>query len=120
VRIYLDDCSDSNRLANFLQQAGHIVQNPRGANIMGADDPVHLEYAAQNQYVLMTQNPNDFLMLHYQWQQQNRSHSGIFLVYKENDVTRDMSYRDIVRAINRLIASGLPIDNQVHNLNQWR
>jgi hypothetical protein len=120
VRIYLDECADHDLLAHFLQQAGHIVQTPRIAKTIGTDDLVHLEYAAQNQYVLLTYNPNDFLLLHYQWQQQNRSHSGIFLVYKENDVTRDISYRGTVRAINRLIASSLPIANQVHNLNQWR
>ena len=120
MNIYLDECADSNLLAHFLRQAGHIVQNPRGANKRGVDDLEHLEYAAQNQYVLLTFNPKDFLNLHQQWQQQNRSHSGILLVYRDNDVTRDMRYVDIVRAINRLLTSGLPIVNQVHTLNQWR
>ena len=120
MRIYLDECADSNLLGRFLQQAGHIVQNPRGTNKMGVDDLEHLEYAAQNQYVLLTFNPKDFLNLHQQWQQQNRSHSGILLVYQDNDVTRDMGYVDIVRAINRLFTSGLPIANQAHILNHWR
>jgi predicted nuclease of predicted toxin-antitoxin system len=120
VRIYLDECADSNLLANFLQQAGHVVQTPRAANKIRVDDSEHLEYAAQNQYVLLTFNPKDFLNLHQQWQQQNRSHSGILFVYRDNDVTRDMRYVDIVRAINRLLTSGLPIANQVHILNQWR
>jgi len=120
LKIYLDECADSNLLAHFLQQAGHIVQTPRGANKMKADDSVHLDYAAQNQYALLTFNPDDFRDLHDQWQQQNRSHSGILLVYRDNDVTRDMRYGDMVRAIDRLLASGLSIVDQVHILNQWR
>jgi len=120
VKIYLDDCSDSNLLAELLQQAGHIVQNPRGANKVGVDDLEHLEYAAQNQYVLLTFNAKHFRQLHAQWQQQGRSHAGIFLVYFDNDVTRDMRYLDIVQAIDLLLASGLPIANQIHTLNQWR
>ena len=120
MRIYLDDCADHNLLALFLRQAGHIVQTPRGVNKTGAEDSEHLEYAAQNQYVLLTFNPKDFINLHHQWQQQNRSHSGILVVYRDNDVTRDMRYRDIVRVINRLLTSGLLIANQVHVLNQWR
>ncbi len=48
------------------------------------------------------------------------THSGIFVVYFDNDTRRDMSDHDIVRAIDNLLASGLPIVNEFHILNQWR
>ncbi len=120
MKIYLDECADHDLLAHLLWQAGHFVQNPRAINLTGVDDAVQLEYATQNQYALLTFNPDDFRDLHDQWQQQNRSHSGILLVYRDNDVTRDMRYGDMVRAIDRLLASGLSIVDQVHILNQWR
>ena len=94
MRIYLDECADHDLLAYFLRQAGHTVQTPRDANKKGVDDPEHLEYATQHQYVLLTLNPQDFVNLHHQWRQQNRSHLGILLVYRENDVTRDMRYSE--------------------------
>ena len=65
-------------------------------------------------------NPDDFILLHADWQAQGRSHSGILLVYKDNIKGKDMSPQEVARAIGNLMASGLPIDNEIHTLNQWR
>ena len=118
--IYLDDCSDHNRLIHSLTQAGHTVISPRTADTTGWNDPDHLEYAATHGYLLLTHNPSDFLRLHRDWQEQGRTHSGIFVIYRDNNVRKDMSYADTVRAIANLLASGLPIVNEIYILNQWR
>ncbi|MCS6858926.1 MAG: hypothetical protein NZT92_01240 [Abditibacteriales bacterium] len=57
---------------------------------------------------------------HRDWQAQGRAHSGIFAVYFDNDRRRDMKSPDIVRAIDNLLASGVPIANEFRILNQWR
>jgi hypothetical protein len=120
LSIYLDDCADSDTLAVCLRQAGHRVVTPRDAGNVGIDDPDHLAYAAQQGHVLLTHNCGDFQDLHDDWQAQGQTHAGIFLVYRDNDVRRDPTPRDLVRAIARLLASGLSIANECHVLNHWR
>jgi predicted nuclease of predicted toxin-antitoxin system len=118
--LYLDDCADADLLVTFLTNAGHRVETPRSAGLSGHDDHEHLEYAAQHGLALITKNPDDFEILHHDWQAQGRTHSGILLICQDNIKGKDMNPRDIVRAISNLLASGLPIANEVHILNHWR
>jgi hypothetical protein len=120
LALYLDDCADHGNLVRLLTSAGYRVVTPREAGTKGARDPDHLAYAAAHGHVLLTLNPDDFRDLHGQWQAAGLAHAGIFLVYQENDVKRDMQHADIVRAIGKSLASGLPIENECHVLNQWR
>jgi len=41
LHLYLDDCADSNRLANTLRQAGFPTVTPREAGTSGSDDADH-------------------------------------------------------------------------------
>jgi predicted nuclease of predicted toxin-antitoxin system len=117
--IYLDDCADSDRLVSALTRAGHNIYAPRSEGTSGGDDPIHMEYAATHGYTLITKNPKDFRNLHNDYQAQGRIHSGIFLIYQDNLKGKDMEPPDIVRAISNLLASGLPIANEVHVLPHW-
>jgi hypothetical protein len=118
--IYLDDCLDRDWLIALLRHAGYTVISPREVGTDGLADPAHLEYAARHSCALLTANTDDFEALHHDWQSQGRTHAGIFLVYQEGDVTKDMTPHDIVRAIDHLMASGLPIANELHRLNFWQ
>jgi hypothetical protein len=120
LSFYLDDCSDEDLLITLLRHAGHTVISPRQARTVGWYDSDHLDYASRHDFTLITHNPQDFRYLHRMWQAQGLQHSGIFLIYRDNDPSRDMTPVDILRAIDRLIAAGLPINNMVHILNQWR
>ena len=120
MRIYLDDCADDDDLVAFLSQAGHDVHTPRTERTRGAADPRHLEYAAARDFTLVTQNPSDFRKLHAAWQAQGRTHSGILLIYQDNVRDKDMEPADVASAIDRLIASAVPIANEIHVLNHWR
>ncbi len=120
LSIYLDDNFDADLLIVLLRNAGHTVISPRDVGTSRADDDVHLEFAAQNGYSLLTANIKHFENLHADWQLQGRSHSGIFLVHYDGDMTKDMTFRDIVRAIGNLLSSGVPIANELHRLNHWR
>jgi hypothetical protein len=118
--IYLDDSADDDDLVAYLSRAGHTVYTPRSEGTRGALDPRHLEYAATHGYALITKNPDDFRKLHNDWQAQGRTHSGIWLIYQDNIKGKDMEPREIAHAIGNLLASGLPIINEIHTLNHWR
>lgn len=120
LSLYLDDCADDDTLAALLRQAGRQVSTPRVAGTSGASDHEHLDYAARHDYTLLTKDPDDFVNLHNQWQAMNRTHSGILLIYEEKEIDKNMSRAQIVVAIDNLVASGIPIANEIHTLNHWR
>lgn len=100
LRIYLDDCAYSHRLCHLLREAGHDVQVPADVTppLTGADDATHLSHAQSTHQAIVTLNAKDFKALH----DQDTDHSGILVIYKDNDPTRDMRYIDIVQAIGNL------------------
>lgn len=120
--LYLDDCSNSDLLADLLQKAGHTVVRPTDAGVAldGVDDSVHFAFASENDLTLVTKNPADFRALH----EASPNHAGILGIYQDNDVSRDMSDAEIVHAIaNVEIAAaqgGDPIPGHFFVLNEWR
>jgi hypothetical protein len=122
LKLYLDDCSNSELLTNLLRQAGHQVVRPtdESVGLTGEDDPVHFAFAASHGLTLITKNPADFKALH----DLDPRHFGILAVYQDNDPSRDMSNADIVRAIRNLEEAlqqgGPPIHGEFHILNDWR
>lgn len=120
MEFYLDDCADANDLILLLRQAGYGAHSPRAEGTRGVDDPIHLAHAAGRGYTLITKNPDDFILLHHEWQAKGRSHAGILLVYEDNIRGKDPEPADIVRAIGNLLAAGLPLANELHTLNHWR
>ena len=120
LSIYLDDSLDNDLLIALLERRGHIVISPRFVGTTGWDDYAHLEYASQHGYVLLTADVVDFQTLHIEWQRSGKHHAGIFVVHYEGNIRKDMTPYDIVRAIDNLLASGVPIHGELHRLNQWR
>jgi hypothetical protein len=86
----------------------------------GSDDPVHLTHAIRENRVLFTGNHDDFEALHDLIMQAGGHHPGIPVVRRDNDPRRDMTPAGIVRAIDKLLAAGVPIADQFVILNQWR
>lgn len=120
MHLYLDDCADDDDLVSFLTQAQHQVHTPRTEGTRGIRDRDHLRYAADHGYTLITSNPSDFRDLHHVWQRDGRSHPGILLICEDNIKGKDMEPADIARAVANLLASGVPIANELHVLNHWR
>jgi hypothetical protein len=52
--------------------------------------------------------------------QKNPHHSGLLLVYQDNDPDRDMTHADIVRAIANLEQAGITFAGACNVLNAWR
>ncbi|WP_413201117.1 DUF5615 family PIN-like protein [Nostoc piscinale] len=111
----LDEDSQAKYLVNLLQAAGYDVVTVNTAGLMNRPDSVVLDYARQNQRVLLTRNCDDFQELH----QANPVHSGILAVYQNSDATKNMSYQLIVKAIANLEAAEYILNNQFVILNQW-
>ena len=57
LNLYLDDCANSDLLADLLRQAGHTVVRPNEIGLEGEDDENHFAYAALNQLTLISKNP---------------------------------------------------------------
>jgi len=113
--LLIDEDSLAKYLVNLLRQAGHNVVTVQDINLMGNSDSVVLDYARENQRVLLTRNCDDFHNLH----QANSHHSGILTVYQSADVSKNMSYATIVKAIANLEVSNYDLNNQFVILNQW-
>ena len=120
MRVYLDDDMDANELIGLLEHEGHEVISPRRVAMRGAEDEAHLSYAAAEQYVLLTANVRDFLVLHQGWREAGRSHAGILACYRENNPRRDMTYGQVARAVSHLESAGLALQNSFQHLNMWR
>jgi len=120
MNLYLDDDMTDKWLIALLRKGGHTVVLPSDIGKAGTSDPRHLEYTIQQSLVLLTANHDDFLDLHDVILAARGTHPGILIVRFDNDSSRDMKPPDIVRAIAKLEASGVPIVNELHVLNHWR
>jgi len=124
LSIYLDDCVDDDHLIAALQKEGFKVVSPRRVGTMGWSDKAHLEFCAQQGFVILTANADDFHDLHEEWQKQGKRHAGIVAICREKDVRKHMRIKDIVSALKKLLnahcQSGLPITNEFIVLNHWR
>jgi len=120
MNLYLDDDTAERRLGTLLVQAGHGVVRPADVHRAGASDAQHLIQAMRHGLVLVTRNHDDFLDLHEVVQAAQGTHHGMLIIRFDNDPTRDMTPRHIVRALATLEAAGVPLVNQVYILNHWR
>ena len=120
MNLYLDDNSAKASLAALLRRAGHHVIVPTDLGLAGTSDPSHLAACAGQPCVLLTRDDDDFLDLHDLIQAVHGRHAGILVVRADNDPSKDLKDRDIVRALTNLEAAGVPIENEFHILNHWR
>jgi Domain of unknown function (DUF5615) len=120
MRLHLDDDSADPQLAKLLRNAGHDVAMPQALGISGQAGPVHLTHAILDTRVLLSKNYRDFEYLHNLIIVAKGDHPGILVVRQDNDPKRDLTPRGIVRAIEKLEASGISIESSYQVLNHWR
>src|SRR5437763_1974679 len=99
MELYLDDDSAEGLLVKLLRGAGHDVQIPAEIGLAGYSDPVHFTHAIGAGRVLLSRNYHDFEELHDLVLQARGHHPGILMTCRENDPTRDLSPRAVVRTI---------------------
>jgi predicted nuclease of predicted toxin-antitoxin system len=120
MRLYLDEDIASPLLARVLRNAAHDVQVPGEAGLVGRSDVVQLTHAIREDRVVFTRNYCDFEDLHNLLDQAQGHHPGILVVRRDNDPRRNMSPRDIARALRNLEAAGMPIVDHYIILNAWQ
>jgi hypothetical protein len=102
MNLYLDDDTADALLVRLLLASGHDVQIPAQAGLDGEEDPTHFMHAIRNGRVLPTHNHDDFKLLHELVTLVEGHHPGILVVRKDNDPSRDLRPRGIVRATANL------------------
>lgn len=120
MNLYVDDDSVAKRFVVLLRAAGHRVTMPADVGKSGAHDPVHLTTAVRLGCVLLTRDHEDFEEIHDLVQTCSGTHRGIFTVRFDDNPKHNMKPHQIVHAIAKFAAAGVPIDNQLIVLNQWR
>ena len=94
MRLYLDEDIASKELTSRLAAAGHAVLPP----LRGESDARCWRHAQEQGATVLTMNVVDFVRL----AEGTEGHSGLLLVYRENDPTRDMSAAAIAAAVGRV------------------
>jgi predicted nuclease of predicted toxin-antitoxin system len=120
MRLYLDDDCANPLLASLLRAAGHDVQLPADVGRGGSDDPVHLTHCIREDRVCLTKNYSDFTNLHHLIEAARGHHPGILLIRQDNDPTRDLTPRGVVRALANLIGASVTVIDCCQVLNHWR
>ncbi len=120
MRIYLDEDTAWGLLVQALRRAGHDVQTPSEAGLAGEWDPVQMSHAIQQGRAVLTRNYCDFEDLHNLLDLAGGRHPGILVIRRDDNTRRNMSPRDIVRALSKLVAAGVPIADQYIVLNGWQ
>jgi hypothetical protein len=120
MRLYLDEDIAGALLVQLLRAAGHDVETPADVGLGGQTDPVQLTHAISVSRVFLTRNYRDFELLHLLVLEAKGHHPGILVVRRDNDPQRNMSPRDIVRAIRNLETAGIPTADEYIVLNAWQ
>jgi predicted nuclease of predicted toxin-antitoxin system len=120
MRIYLDEDVADPLLTKFLRNAGHDVLMPGDVGMLEKLDAVQLAYAIRQNRVLITANHEDFKNLHDLVLIATGHHPGVLAIRRDNDPTKDMSLRAIVRAVGK-VATAIPdLRDEFQVLNHWR
>ena len=120
MRLNLDEDMVNALLVRLFERAGHDVETANSAGMLDRSDPVQLTHAIQGSRVCLSANYDDFEELHLLIAASQGNHPGILVVRKDNDPKRDMSPKAIVRAVANFIASGQPVEDGYHFLNNYR
>jgi len=115
LRLLIDEDTQAKFLVSLLKQAAHDVVTVNEVGLMGKIDPLVLDYARQENRIVLTQNCDDYEALH----DLNPNHPGILAIYNGNNPSKNMSFKAIVRAIANLEAAKLNLSNQFIALNHW-
>lgn len=120
MKIYVDEDLAAGLLIRLLRKAGHDVESPAGADLLGRSDTIQFTFAIHEGRICLTANYDDYEELHLLIRQANGCHAGILVVRQDNDPARDLSPKGIIAAIRKLDSAGVPIANEYIVLNHWR
>jgi hypothetical protein len=117
---YYTDTHIAKAIAIQLRASGVEIIRSEEVGMAEADDESHLIYAAQNSYVMVTQDA-DFAALHAAWIEAGKAHNGIMLVPRHLQGEAQVSY--VVKCLleyHRLITGGVgTVEEDIVNRLIW-
>ena len=120
MRFLIDENMSNLRLASRLRGQGHDPVLAGDVGLLSMTDPRVFIYSIAQDLPVLTRDAEHFEDLHDLVIAAAGHHAGILIVRFDNDPRHNLTDRGIGTAITKLDASGLPIRNQMHVLNQWR
>ncbi len=114
IKIYLDDNLDNDEMIIFLQVNGFEVISPRKIGMSRKQDEEHLKCAILNNSVILTYD-HGFTRLHNKFS----NHSGIIIIFRQNNPKKEMTRTLIVRALKNIIDLNLELKNKIYKLNNF-
>lgn len=120
MRLLLDENMNDRRLAARVRAHGHDPILSGDVGLLSAPDPRVSLWAISQALPVLTRDTSDFRDLHELIMVAAGHHPGLLLIYFDDDPRHNMSDRAIACAISRLESSGVPIQDRIHPLNQWR
>jgi hypothetical protein len=102
-------------IADQLCKKGVEVTRCEEVDMAEASDEKHLEFAAQNSYILVSQD-DDFAQLHSEWQNTGKLHSGIILIPKRLQGQAQVTYTmQVLLELYGLVKAGAANSNDFEN-----
>lgn len=117
MKLLVDEDTKANLLLTLLRQAGHDVVSTQDLGRNSAADIEVFELAQAAGRVLLTKNAEDFFELHAA--HRGSGHFGVLAIYEHADPDKDMSYKDVVRALANLEAANVRLAGDFQALNDW-
>ncbi len=102
LKLLVDEDSQDKIFVAKLRKAGHDVMTATEAALLGQPDSAVLAYAVQQKRIVLTRNCYDFSNESAALQGRGGHHEGILLIYVKNDPEKDMSYDEIVQAVENV------------------
>jgi len=112
---YLDN-DVTQRIAVLLQGAGHSVMAAGWIGLRAGSDAEQLLRAAEEGWILISHNREDYMLLHEAWLRWSRSwgvtaaHAGILVIPQPRDFPPDQATREL----SRFVGSGRPLANELY------
>ncbi|MGP0064549.1 MAG: DUF5615 family PIN-like protein [Isosphaeraceae bacterium] len=120
MRFLVDENLCDRRRGSLLSAQGHDPVLAIDVGLLSAADPRVLIWAIAQAVPVGTRDHDDFEDLHDLLMAGGGHHPGILVVRFDSDPRNNMTDRGIANAITKLEASGVPIPDHIHVLNQWR
>ena len=113
---YFDDDAAPGAIVRGLIREGIVVETTHSAGLLGADDLVHLRYAALKELCLVTSNQGDFMRLHRDFAERGESHAGIVIIAQQR-----WGPGERIRRLLRLATAFSPdeMKNRLEFLSDW-
>ena len=116
IRLYVDENSMDQRLAQTLRARRVDVQTALDASMVERADEDHLAYAAEQDRVLYSFNVEDFYRLHTRFLEQGRTHAGVVLAQQQRHAVGEQMRRLLALMARQTVEE---MRNRVEFLSAW-